>query len=186
MQIQSTDFMHGLLCPHCRDLLALVEPEAFSTFGPGFFLDDGDSVPGMREAIAQLNVQEGFDCILSVGTCSTCRAGYYVVEATFVDGSLEDLLDWYAADKGQPCSYRLVRHPEQRPWLHIRRSTADGRDVHEHMFGPFPTDVAALKGPHGVSACGARGREGAWESARQLVAGLWEQINMVNSTPQPA
>lgn len=179
MHIDALETPHALFCPHCRQALAVIEARAMSSASDGYFLLDGDSVPGASAAVG-LSGAEGFDASVVAGECHSCKGGYYVVDATFVDGDIDDLVDWFSAEKDDlEYAFTVVRGATQT-WVHMRTTTEGGLAVNEHTFGPFPLEPGCLIGPAGVSACGERACAKPWQHARDLLAAHWEPMGEIN------
>lgn len=183
MQITQLIKPHAIHCPSCAAAIAHVSDAGIEPVGCDYLFSDGDCVPGAGDGVEGRDMDRGFESMLSVGRCHACRAGYYAVEVIFVDGPQDDLYAWMAADPGtDEVRHFLVHgHAADAIWIHGQNTTRKGQRIDEHLFGPFPADIAALIGPNGVSACGIRAHAEPWQHARDVVAARWHEMQAAQS-----
>lgn len=183
MQITPIDQPHALHCPSCATVIAQVSRSGLEPVGCDVLFTDGDAVPGAGDDVEARDPNRGFESMLSVGRCPVCHAGYYAVEAFFVDGPQDDLYAWMAADPDTDDVRRFLVHGSaaDTTWIHGQNTTRKGQRIHEHLFGPFPADIAALIGPSGVSACGVRAQAAPWQHARDVVASCWHEMHAAHA-----
>lgn len=165
-----------IACPHCATAIAEVTASGIRAIGREFFLDDGDAIPHAQALSPPPD--RVTECMLSVGKCQSCTKGYFMVEATFVDGTVDNLYDWMAGslEEREPPQWQMVPDAAGPAWIHARTMTRNALVIDEHLFGPYPVDLAVVIGPHGVSACGARAQNEPWLQATDVLHKHWPAL----------
>lgn len=168
-----------IACPACDQVLASMFPDRVESQPAEPWLLDGDTVPGVRNGLGDQPLgPDAFETMLTAGRCPACGHGLYVVEVTFVTGTEEDLLSWWACEH-QPSETQMYAwsSPGHREWS-VERTLTGSLTVMSHMAGPFACTLRDLDGPNGVSSSLARAAE--WGAARDLVLAEWACMQVVN------
>lgn len=175
-------------CPHCQAAVGLATPTGLSSVAEKTWLQDGDTIPGLTDLFDK---EEGrsFAAALMMGRCDACSQAHYVVDAVFVDGEEDDLIDWWAGAfeiKDTRCLGGQLEFLPDAAWAVTRITTECGKHVDEHLFGPFTLDASHVNGPNGVSACCGRGANTTWEGAAQRTRMAWMDMISANTRePEP-
>ncbi len=160
-------------CPHCGAPIYAAHEHTTRMLGAGSWLDDGDIVPGLYQALKpEQREPDGFYCHLGTGSRPCCGKQYIVITATFVNTSPDDdFRDTYFrlnGDRGEETNF-IARRAEFS-WLVSRFESPLG-PVLAHERGPFPWEDKSWIGPYGVAAC-ADGNDTPWQFARELLVEL--------------
>ncbi|MDP2433970.1 MAG: hypothetical protein Q8O33_18410 [Pseudomonadota bacterium] len=169
-----------LCCPECGTVRLHIYPRGSVIPGGGYFLNDGDTIPGLHQRLAdagKLYKDIGFDYERLVGFCPSCDSGYFVVEAKLVASPVEfdsDYADVYFhlnGDTGQETNLSVSTCQPGKPpyvWWASRFETPKGPLLH-HCFGPYKL--------LGITSCGVSpGDESPWTFASNLLFSTWDAL----------
>jgi hypothetical protein len=128
----------AITCPHCAAPIFALEEHAERLNGVGAWIEDGDTIPGLYDALApEQRGMGGFDYHLGVGARPCCGKSYIVITATFVNGWPDDgfrgIYFWQNGDRGEETNYLAQRG--ERTWL-VRRFKSPLGPLFEHELGP--------------------------------------------------
>lgn len=164
-----------LCCPKCGTARLHVSPHESVVPGGGYLLNDGDTIPGLHQRLAdagKLYGDIGFDCELLVGICPSCDADYFVVEAKMVAAPVEfesnyaDVYFHLNGDRGQKTNLTISTCQPGKPpyvWWASQFETPKGPLLH-HCFGLFPLlDVSF-------------GEQSPWTFASDLLFSAWDAL----------
>ena len=179
MQIQPIEVNPFTLnCPSCSAALLSLSGSEVQCDSEAPWMLDGDAIPGIRQALGA-NAVKGLAYIafLYQCRCSACGAEFHSSEVLFSTVSMDHLYD-FLADGAAGATVRnfVANHPTQpRPWAVQRICAAPGAVI-QHLLGPTG-DAEDLRGPNGVSACGAADSVASpWARARDVVVSAWPAL----------
>lgn len=146
---------HVARCPNCGDGLIKFESQGKPTsIGGGGAFDDGDTIFGLYETLVNGGKEPDdmdFDeanhyYSRDVGSCSACDEGYYAICAIFVDApkTCHYFVDGYF-HRNARIQHDIQNFKANLPgrakghWV-VSESLTELGIMHEHLFGPFPTN----------------------------------------------
>lgn len=190
---------HTVRCPACGEPVLLVHPDRTEVPRGKPWLKDGDSVPGLWDALSDAQkTPDGFDYELLIGDCPHCRESYYVVTAGFMNASQAEAQAYLyfnvelGAERNALCTTTTTAAAAaagstidavvaSMQWILHEYDTPLGL-MQSHEFGPWMLDdPGSISGPYGVSSCGVHGQEPEpWAHARNLLLVLWDSLRALH------
>lgn len=176
---------HELLCPSCEKCVYKVYRNKTEVPGGGYWLQDGDTIPGLYEILTDIQKSEiAFDYELLVGKCKndSSQNNFYVITAGFMFGEQDDVEEYLFFNKKMDsvtnyiCSLEYVVENNLcvDEFILQRFETPLGA-MHHFIFGPFMLDeVDNVVGGYGVTACQSDTDNMPWSHAKQLLLSRWD------------
>lgn len=179
-------------CPHCGVHLLKISASNAEVVGGGTWLQDGDTIPGLYQALLSGNrLQFNHDYELLVGTCRHCEEHYFVVELKMANQNIgasendfQDIICWFEDNVGYhkgehfSGSYSGDRDDIPKTWL-VEQSDTDKGLAHIHTFGPFKLEAPGkVIGRCGVAACQGDDEDTSspWCFAKNILLILWDDL----------
>jgi hypothetical protein len=183
---------HPIACPACEHDIYHLFSDRSSVPGGGYFIKDGDGVPGVWEKLREDQKKGACSQAMEVGSCRSCGASYGFAIATLIDvdnadGHADSFL-YLNTDLGAETNY--LCHPTEgsdvlpSQWFVHEFATKIG-PMHYHYIGPFTiTDEGAIRNWTGVTSCG-RAADNAdpsdpWVRSANMLLETWDAMLALN------
>lgn len=187
IELEAITDMHAIKCPSCDADIYHLFPDRSVVPGGGYFITDGDSIPGVWRGLRADQKERAYAHALEVGKCRECGKTYRFAISTFIDVVNDDhRADRYLhlnTDLDKETNY--LCHPVDGPavlpekWFMHEYATDIG-PMHYHYVGPFKNeDDDAMKTWVGVTSCGRAGSTDPadpWHHASELLLASWDSM----------
>lgn len=150
-------------------------------------MEDGDTIPGIAESLDSDQLSpSGFTHELMIGTCRSCDEIFYVVNAMFMKGEFDDLLNYLTRnieDSGPERNFLCRSDSSRCEWLLQEYQTKKGL-LHEHTFGPWPLkNTEGVITQVGVTYVG-QPKAYSWIHGRDLLVSVWDDLRFLLKSSQ--
>lgn len=187
IELEAITDRHEIKCPSCESDIYHLFSDRSAVPGGGYYISDGDSIPGVWRGLREDQKERAYDHALLVGSCRECGETYRFATASFIDVVNENhRADPYLhlnTDLGKETNYlcRPIDGPAIFPekWF-VHEYATDIGPMHHHFVGPFKSDDdGAIITWVGVTSCGRAGNtdpSDPWVHSSDLLLASWDAM----------